>query len=183
MKAILLLRVSTEKQEIESQKEELTKLAIADKYKTKDLIYIEGVGASAIKLNDKYLAEVDELFSTIEQDKSINTVYAWEISRVGRNEEMLMKIKNFLIEHRVNLIIKEPSLRLLNPDGSVNNGTELAFSLFATMSAQEFKVKKERFKRGKGGTVQRGNIAVAELSWDMLLIRTNTLLFMKRMQR
>lgn len=149
MKAILLLRVSTEKQEIESQKEELTKLAIADKYKPKDLIYIEGVGASAIKLNEKYLAEVDELFSTIENDKSINTVYAWEISRVGRNEEMLMKIKNFLIEHRVNLIIKEPSLRLLNPDGSVNNGTELAFSLFATMSAQEFKVKKERFKRGK----------------------------------
>ena len=148
-KAILLVRVSTTKQEIDTQKKELVEYAIADGYNKNDLIIIEGVGASAIKLNDVYLAEIENLYQTIENDKSINAVYAWEISRIGRNEEKLMQIKNFLISHKVQLVIKNPSLRLLNNDGSVNNGVELAFSLFATMSKQEMEVKKERFARAK----------------------------------
>ena len=68
-KAILLTRTSTIKQEIESQKQELIDYAIADGYKKKDLIIIEGVGASAIKLNDIYLAEIKNLYQTIENDK------------------------------------------------------------------------------------------------------------------
>lgn len=148
-KAILLVRTSTIKQEIDSQKKELTAYALDDGYNKTDLIIIEGVGASAIKLNDVYLAEIENLYQTIENDKSINAVYAWEISRIGRNEEKLMQIKNFLISHKVQLVIKNPSLRLLNFDGSVNNGVELAFSLYATMSKQEMEVKKERFARAK----------------------------------
>ena len=155
-KAILLTRTSTIKQEIESQKQELIDYAIADGYKKKDLIIIEGVGASAIKLNDIYLAEIKNLYQTIENDKSINAVYAWEISRIGRNEEMLMQIKNFLISHKVQLVIKNPSLRLLNNDGSVNNGVELAFSLFATMSKQEMEIKKDRFARARARNKAEG---------------------------
>jgi len=76
-------------------------------------------------------------------------VYCWEISRLGRNEKILFEIKDFLIKRKINLIIYQPSLRLLNHDGSVNNGVELAFSLFATLSKQEMEVKKERMLRGK----------------------------------
>lgn len=155
-KAILLVRVSTTKQEIDTQKKELIEYAMADGYNKNDLIIIEGVGASAIKLNDIYLAEIENLYQTIENDKSINAVYAWEISRIGRNEEKLMQIKNFLISHKVQLVIKNPSLRLLNNDGSVNNGVELAFSLFATMSKQEMTVKKERFARAKARNKAEG---------------------------
>lgn len=148
-KAILLVRVSTTKQEIATQTKELVDYAIADGYDKSDLIIIEGVGASAIKLNDVYLSEIENLYNTIQNDSSINAVYAWEISRIGRNEEKLMQIKNFLIAHKVQLVIKNPSLRLLNNDGSVNNGVELAFSLFATMSKQEMEIKKDRFARAK----------------------------------
>lgn len=147
-KVILLVRVSTFKQEIEAQKRELQELAIADGWKQRDLIIIEGVGASAIKLNDIYLQEMEQLYKTIEENE-IGAVYAWEISRIGRNEEILMKFKNFLINHNVQLVIKNPSLRLLNADGSVNAGVELAFSLFATMSKQEMELKQERFRRAK----------------------------------
>lgn len=147
-KVILLVRVSTFKQEIEAQKRELQELAIADGWKQRDLIIIEGVGASAIKLNDIYLQEMEQLYKTIEENE-IGAVYAWEISRIGRNEEILMKFKNFLINHNVQLVIKNPSLRLLNADGSVNKGVELAFSLFATMSKQEMELKQERFRRAK----------------------------------
>lgn len=147
-KVILLVRVSTFKQEIEAQKRELQELAIADGWKQRDLIIIEGVGASAIKLNDIYLQEMEQLYKTIEENE-IGAVYAWEISRIGRNEEILMKFKNFLIDHNVQLVVKNPSLRLLNADGSVNKGVELAFSLFATMSKQEMEIKQERFRRAK----------------------------------
>ena len=148
-KAILLVRVSTTKQEIETQKKELIQLATQDKFSEKNLIIIEGVGASAIKLNDIYLKEIEELKTTIENNPDIKAVYAWEISRLGRNEEILFNLKNFFIEHGVQLVIKTPSLRLMNPDGTVNNGVELAFSLYATLSKQEMQVKQERMKRGK----------------------------------
>ena len=149
MKAIVLLRVSTDRQEIETQRKDLKKLARQDGYSESDLIFIEGIGASAIKLNAEYLREINELYNTIENDKSINAVYAWEISRIGRNESKLFEIKNFLIQHKIQLVIFKPSLRLLNADGSVNSGIELAFTLFATMSKQEMEVRMERFARGK----------------------------------
>lgn len=156
MKAIVLLRVSTYRQEIETQRKDLIELTSHDGYKLSDLIFIEGIGASAIKLNAEYLREIDELYRTIESDKEINAVYAWEISRIGRNETKLFEIKNFLIEHQVQLVIFKPSLRLLNADGSVNSGIELAFSLFATMSKQEMEVRMERFARGKARNKAEG---------------------------
>lgn len=155
-KVILLVRVSTDRQEIETQKNELVQLASSDGYDEGDMIIIEGVGASAIKLNDVYLAEIDNLYQTIQNDTSINAVYAWEISRIGRNEEVLMRFKNFLIERKIQLVIKNPSLRLLNNDGSVNTGVELAFSLFATMSKQEMEIKKDRFARAKARNKAEG---------------------------
>ena len=155
-RVLLLVRTSTIKQEIATQTQELVDYAIADGYKKSDLIIIEGVGASAIKLNDVYLAEIENLYNTIENDKSINAVYVWELSRLGRNEEILMRLKNFLIAHKVQLVIKNPSLRLLNNDGSVNNGVELAFSLFATMSKQEMEIKQERFMRSKARNKAEG---------------------------
>jgi len=52
-KCIILLRVSTDRQEIKSQKADLKLLAKADGYTKDEMIFIEGVGASAIKLNKK----------------------------------------------------------------------------------------------------------------------------------
>lgn len=154
-KVILLVRVSTVRQEIETQKKELVEYAKADRFSEEDMVIIQGVGASAVKLNDVYLAEMEQLYKRIEEG-DVEAVYAWEISRIGRNEEILMKFKNTLIEKGIQLVIKNPSLRLLNSDGSVNNGVELAFSLFATMSKQEMQIKKERFARAKARSKAEG---------------------------
>ena len=143
---ILLVRVSTVRQQVEIQKKELKQLAIADGWMEQDIIIVEGVGASAIKFNKLYLQQLEELYDTLDNN-DIAAVYAWEISRIGRDEEILMHFKNYLIERKIQLVIKNPSLRLLNDDGTVNNGVELAFSLFATMAKQEMQVKQERFKR------------------------------------
>ena len=103
-KAILLVRVSTVKQEILTQTKELVEYALADGYKKSDMIIIEGVGASAIKLNSIYLQEMEQLYKTIEENET-SSLYAWEISRIGRNEEILMKFKNFLIDSVIDKIL------------------------------------------------------------------------------
>lgn len=154
-KAILLVRASTTRQEIDTQKSELKALALSDGYGEDRMVIIEGVGASAIKLNETYLNEMDELYNRIKKG-DIDCVYCWEISRIGRNEEILMRFKNFLISRKIQLVIKNPSLRLLNADGSTNMGIELAFSLFSTMSVQEMALKKERFRRAKARNKAEG---------------------------
>lgn len=145
-KVICIIRTSTKAQEIESQKTEIVEEAKKFGYKSNQIEVIGEQGASAIKLDDAYKANLKKVYEYI-NNSDVEAVFAWSIDRIGRNESVLMEFKNFLIEHNVNLIIKKPSLQLLNADGSVNHGIELAFTLFATMAKQEMEMKKERFAR------------------------------------
>jgi len=147
-KVIIIIRTSTTKQEVESQKKEVFEFAKLDGYSEDNIIPIGGEGASAIKLDDEYRYNMQRVYETIQQE-NIACVYAWSIDRIGRDETVLMEFKNYLIKNSVNLKIKNPSLCLLDDDGKVNKGVELAFSLFATMSKQEMETKKERFARAK----------------------------------
>ena len=149
-KAIIIIRESTKAQEIDSQKQDIINYAIKDGYSLEEILIIGEAGASAIKLDEAYLKNMQKVYNTIDDpNNSIECVYAWAIDRIGRNEEVLHKLKNYLVEKKIQLIIKKPSLKLLEDDGSVNSGVELAFSLFATMSKQEMEMKVARFKRGK----------------------------------
>lgn len=148
IKAIVLIRTSTIKQEIESQRAETIAFARSDNFNDEEIKVIGGEGASAIKLDELYRQNMECVYKTIE-DNDVNCVYAWAVDRIGRDEEELMKFKKFLIAHKVNLKIKNPTLTLLNDDGTVNNGMEIAFGLYATMAKQEMEQKKARFKRSK----------------------------------
>ena len=148
MKAIVIIRTSTVRQEIESQKQEVISWAKGEGWKERDIIVIGDSGASAIKLDDLYLKNMAEIEKHI-LSGNIGCVFAWSLDRIGRNEETLMRFKNMLIENKVQLKTKNPSLTLLNDDGTVNSGMELAFSLFVTMAKQEMEQKKARFKRAK----------------------------------
>lgn len=149
-KAIIIIRESTKAQEIDSQKQDIINYAMKDGYSLEEIMIIGEEGASAIKLDEAYLRNMRKVYETIEDpNNSIKCVYAWAIDRIGRQEIPLFELKNYLVERKIQLIIKKPSLRLLEDDGSVNGGVELAFSLFATMSKQEMEMKAARFKRGK----------------------------------
>ena len=155
-KAVIIVRTSTVRQEIDSQREEVIKYAMADGYSLDELEVIGDAGSSAIKLDERYLENIQKVYRVIETTPTIECVYAWAIDRIGRKEELLMNFKNFLINKKINLKIKNPSLYLLEPDGRVNSGAELAFSLFATMAKQEMEQKKERFKRAKTRNQKEG---------------------------
>lgn len=147
MKAILFLRCSTEKQELESQKKETLEYAKSLKYD--EFIFIGKVGASAYKVNKLYLEMVDQMKHLIETDKEIKAVVCWHLNRLARNDAMAMDIKNFLINHKVQLHVKEPHVTLLKDDGTVDDGAELVFSVFATMSKQQASELQAKCKRGK----------------------------------
>lgn len=147
-KIIALVRTSTDKQEVESQIKEVKNYILRDGYTDDNIIVVGGSGASAIKIDEAYKKNINMVYNLIDEG-NITAVYAFAIDRIGRNEEVLFHFKNYLVKNNVQLVICNPSLRLLNEDGSVNGGVELAFSLFATMAKQEMENKKVRFARGK----------------------------------
>lgn len=154
MKALAILRVSTTSQQIDEQRDELFSFIKSQGYD--EIIPIEAVGASAIKMDEKYMELVKKVKDTILSDSSISAACVWELSRLGRNEIILMEFKEFFIKNHIQFICKNPYMKLLNEDGSVNSGMELAFSLFATMSKQEMIEKKERFRRTKKANAAKG---------------------------
>lgn len=154
---ICLARVSTSKQSYSEQVRDLKELAIKDGYKESNIFVINNK-ESGIKLDEEHRLGLIDMKNRIESDSKINAVYVRSIDRIGRKEEVNLSIKNYLIDRKIQLVIKTPSLRLLEDDGKVNTGTELAFSLFNTMAKQEMEIKKDRFAQGKREAVRNNKV-------------------------
>lgn len=146
-KAIIWGRVSTIYQEIDEQVNEMIEYALNDGYSKDNIIIIKSKGASALKQNDLYKKEVDELLSTLTTDKTIKCVYAWEISRIARVESVFYTMKEFFISNKIQLVVKNPSIRLLNESGEVDQSQELILNLMMTLAKQEMSLKKKRMMR------------------------------------
>lgn len=147
-KAILLVRVSTDRQSFDEQEQQLFQLAIKDGYSEENIIPI-CEKESGRKLQEDERKGLNKMKELIESDSSINCVYAWEISRIARKKKILFSILEYLTDRKIQLIIKEPYLKLLNDNGSINESAELAFTLFAQMAESEMRNKDVRFKRAK----------------------------------
>lgn len=150
---LVFLRVSTEAQELDNQRKEMQDFVKSMGYN--DVIYVEGIGASAIKINDEYKAMYDEVKSHIDK-RDISAVAVWHVNRLSRSEEWFIKFKNLFIDNKIQFIVKNPTLCLLNEDGSVNAGSELALSLFSTMAKQDMLEKKAKFARTKKAYAKQG---------------------------
>ena len=59
MKALIMVRVSTEAQKLEDQHREMEVFCKDEGYD--DLVFVEDKGASAIKLNDQYRLLIDQV--------------------------------------------------------------------------------------------------------------------------
>lgn len=154
-KVIIFCRVSTDSQEVESQLKETKEYAISLGYNEKDFIYISSVGASAVKLNTLYQQTIQQLKDYILSGE-ISAVVVYHLNRLCRNDVIAMELKQLLIENNVQLHVKEPTISLLNVDGSVNSGAELCFSLFATLNKQNAQELKAKTLRGKRAKAEKG---------------------------
>ena len=154
MKCLVMIRASTEAQKIEDQHNEMVQFCKEQGYD--ELVFVEDKGASAIKLNDQYMLMIQQVKDEIERDSSIRCFAVWELSRAFRNEGVYYEVKTFLLERGIQFICKNPYLKLLDPDGGLNPGMELAMSMFATLAKQEMQLKKERFRRAKASMRKQG---------------------------
>lgn len=151
-----MVRTSTESQQLEDQHNEMVQFCASEGYDESDLIFVEDKGASAIKLNDQYRLMIEQVKENIGQNPDIRCFAVWELSRAFRNEGVYYEIKEYLLQHNVQFLCKNPYLKLLNEDGSLNSGMEVAMGLLATLAKQEMQLKKDRFHRAKKAMKAQG---------------------------
>lgn len=156
--AILIARVSTDAQvltegaspQIEDLREYATKLGY-DPERFKVINSIE----SGFLVSDKKVGW-NLVVDFIEANPTYHTIIASEMSRLSRVEEILHYIKNYLAEHKVQLIIKDIDFSLLNNYGEIGEGKGLIFALYASLANSEMRQKKERFQRALKDYRMRG---------------------------
>lgn len=139
-KCIILSRVSTIVQDLNQQTEEVKKQALADGYT--EIIIIEDK-ESAVKLDEESRLGLSKLKSLIIADKTIKCVYAYELSRIGRRPEVNYSIRDFLKDNKVQLIVLKPYIKLFNDDFSVNETSNMIFSIFNSLAENEGYLRKE----------------------------------------
>lgn len=147
MKAILLIRVSTEAQDLVQQREQVVDAAKRDGFNAKDLILIEDK-ESGVKLSEEERNGLNRLKECILNDSSITTVYAYEISRISRQAKVVFSIRDFLIDHHIQLVILNPYFKMLKTDGTLSETSNIFFGIFASMAENEGFIRKVRLRRG-----------------------------------
>lgn len=153
-KAILLVRVSTEKQSFDEQEKQLFEMAVADGYADSDIISI-AEKESGIRLSEEQRKGLNRLKEVITTE-DVAVVYAWEISRIARKKKILFNILDLLVTKKIQLKIFEPNISLLKDDGTIDESSEMIFTLFAQMAESEMRNKAARFHRTKKAMAAEG---------------------------
>ncbi len=161
-KVVLLVRVSSIRQDYEAQLIELREFVRKDGYSDGEMEVIEDK-ESGSKLSDEERNGLTKMYAAIENpDNEIEAVYCWELSRLSRKPATVWNIKEYLAEKKINLIVKQQNLNMLREAGNFT----MIFSIYVGMCESEIQLKTERTERGKrlraaqgcyiGGTVRYG---------------------------
>ena len=155
-RVIAMVRASTVKQSIEDQHNEMVEFLRSEGYKEQEIEWVEEQGASAAKEDDAYKSMIAKIKGLIDSNDKIEAVAVWHLNRAFRTEDAYVDLKGFLVSHKVNLICKNPYLRLLTPQGNLDKGMELAAGLLAILSKQDQEERKEKFARAKRSNAAKG---------------------------
>ena len=143
-KIILLVRVSSDKQDTKAQRDELVLFAKQAGYSIREMDIIRNVESATKK---EELKGLDELKKDIDR-YPIKHIYVWELSRISRRYDVLEEIRDLCIDRKINLTTKLERLTLLNADGSVNDDALEAFERYKMQVHREGKIRDARVKRG-----------------------------------
>ena len=176
-KAIILSRVSTLKQDLAQQTDEVFKFAKADGYDEDSIVLIEDK-ESAVKLDEEHRLGLIELKQTILSNPGVfDCVYAYEISRIGRRAEVNYSIRNFLQQNKVQLIIIKPYIKLFKSDFEIDDTANMTFAIFNALAENEGYLRKERMLRGKLRKIQGGKYIGGRIPFGYTVEeKTNTII-------
>lgn len=154
-KCIIFSRVSSERQSYDEQTLKLRQLAEESGYPPDSHFIIE-YKESGIRLKEEERLGLNEMKELISSDAQINCVFASEISRIARSKKVLFSIQDFLVQRKIQLVIYEPRIILLNKDSTINDAADFAFTMYAQYAESEMRQKQERFKRGRERSKREG---------------------------
>lgn len=157
MKAIGLIRVSTQAQQLESQSIKVKEAILRDGFQEEDIILIEDK-ESGSKLSEEERAGLNRLKHYIETE-DVSAVYAYEISRISRRASVVFSIRDYLISKGIQLVILNPYFKMLKDDGSLSETSNIFFGIFSSMSENETFIRTERMMRGKEKKTLEGKLA------------------------
>lgn len=171
-KVLAILRESTTRQEIESQKQELTEFLIGKGFKADEIDYIEAQGASARKANAKYIDFLADIKNRIETNPSIRTVGLWHLNRLGRIKKYLTDMEHYFVTNGVQMYVKNGfDMPLLGADGKETIGASIAFSVYAAMVEVETDEMFEKTQRGKARNKDEGKYNGGKIKLGFVLNR------------
>lgn len=168
--AVVLSRVSTVSQELESQTAALLAAARADGYP--DPVIIEDK-ESAVRLSEVERAGINRLYTEIENG-GIAAVYVYELSRLSRRPDVIYSVRDRLISAGVQLVVINPSIRLLRPDGRMDENANVLIGIFCAMAENEGYIRKARLARGKAKARAEGRRSEGPPPYGYMINRDKT---------
>lgn len=169
-KCVLFSRVSTANQDLIQQNEQLYLEANRNGFSEEQIILIDQK-ESAVKLDEEERIGIQRLKEIIEKN-DVECVIIFEISRLSRRPNVLYSVRDYLIEHNVNLICMKPFMRLLDSDGKMSQTASLLFSIFGSMAETEGYIRKERMRRGVQKKKELGMHAGGQVMFGYKTIKT-----------
>ena len=142
-KVVLLLRVSTNSQDYEYQRNTLTELCKRNGW---EVVHTVENKVSGAKKNEER-QDITQLIDFI-KNHEVDMVVATEVSRLGRDTLEALKTIEVLNEHKVNLYFANYSIETLLPDGSINPIARLILTICLEISAYERNLIRYRMKAG-----------------------------------
>lgn len=170
-KVVAWFRVSTTNQDTEMQKRAVYDAIYQDKYTDADIITIEGVGASAIKVDALYKQKMNQLFDLMESG-TVCRVYAWALDRLGRDDKELTYLRWKLDETGVEL----RTLDGVTIDNSTDNDDTKMMQKFmmtfkSLIAADEMRKKQKRMSEGRVLRKAEGFLThEAKFGWDKVKV-------------
>ena len=149
-KVILLVRVSTDRQEYRRQINELKDFCAKMNWDIVGTFANKVSGAVSIE-NRTEITEMIEFVRT----NDVKRVVCIEISRLGRNTLEALKVIQILNENKVSLYVKNYSLETLNNDGSVNPVASLICTILLEIASMERLTIRERMNSGRTQYIER----------------------------
>lgn len=163
-KILFFLRTSTLKQDYTQQISKLKAAASKDGYDcSDDNIITIGETESGRKLSAEERKTINQLKEAIEVE-DIDAVYLFEISRLARRMDVLISIRDTILERKIQLVCLNPDFVLLKNDRSgIRKDSRLVFSLFGALAEDEGEMLSERVlkafeKKAENGEFFGGSI-------------------------
>ena len=151
MKVVILNRISSSTQSLQSQSDDLNKYC--------DLMSWEVCGEFSYIISGKSKNEDREglmkMFSFLSENKDIKKVVVWEISRLGRTISSINSNIDKLTDIGVSVHIKNFSIDTLKIDGSVDLIGKLMCGILSSLSELEINQIKGRLDRGRKSFVEK----------------------------